>query len=219
MGSYAGGSVFTGGSDEFATRFGSVSFLRLGEFDLDLRRQELSKAGVRVRLQGKVFQALLVLIEQPGEVITREVLRARLWPEYSQVHFDANVNTTVNKLRQALGDCPENPVYIETIPRRGYSFIGTVGQGAPPVKTRAALMAEPGGPAIPASAAMQLASIKPHRIDPSSPLFRAGLVAILLVSMLFGATVMYLSKRAAYSAAPSGGQTSTASAAPGGSTN
>src|SRR5262249_39977579 len=78
-----------------------------------------------VRLQGKLYQVLLVLIHNQGEVVTREQLKRALWPADTHVNYDANVNTTVNKLRQALGESTDKPAYIETIPRRGYSFIGT----------------------------------------------------------------------------------------------
>jgi DNA-binding winged helix-turn-helix (wHTH) protein len=101
-------------------------YLRFGAFELDLKREDLSKDGDRIRLQGKVYQTLLILLSRAGSVVTREEVRKHLWPENPQVNFDANVNTTMNKLRQALGDSPENPVYIETIPRRGYCFLPDV---------------------------------------------------------------------------------------------
>jgi len=100
-----------------------MRYLRFGEFQVDLQREELWKNGERVRLQGKVYQTLLILLNRAGEVVTREEVRRHLWPENPQVNFDANVNTSMNKLRQALGDSPENPAYIETIPRKGYSFL------------------------------------------------------------------------------------------------
>ena len=78
---------------------------------------------MRLKLQGKVYQVLLALIEKQGEVVTREELRVRLWPAETHVNYDANVNTTVNKLRQALGDSSDKPLYIETIPRKGYCLI------------------------------------------------------------------------------------------------
>jgi DNA-binding winged helix-turn-helix (wHTH) protein len=97
-----------------------------GQFHVDLQREELFKEGSRVRIPSKVFQVLLALVERPGEIVTREAMRARLWPEGAFVNYDANVNTTVNKLRLALGDSPEKPMYVETIPRQGYCFLGTV---------------------------------------------------------------------------------------------
>src|SRR5882724_9073671 len=103
-----------------------LRYARFGSFDLDLQRQELFKDGSRVKLQGKVCEVLLILLQNPGEVVTREALRARLWPDDAQVNYDANVNTTVNKLRQMLGDTPEKPIFVETIPRKGYCFVGKV---------------------------------------------------------------------------------------------
>jgi DNA-binding winged helix-turn-helix (wHTH) protein len=98
-------------------------YIRFGPFQVDQQRQEVSKNGMRLRLQGKVYQVLLALIEKQGEVVTRDELRLRLWPADTHVNYDANVNTTVNKLRQALGDSSDKPLYIETIPRRGYCLV------------------------------------------------------------------------------------------------
>jgi DNA-binding winged helix-turn-helix (wHTH) protein len=101
-------------------------YVCFGQFHVDLQREELFKEGSRVRIPSKVFQVLLALVERPGEIVAREAMRARLWPEGAFVNYDANVNTTVNKLRLALGDSPEKPMYVETIPRQGYCFLGTV---------------------------------------------------------------------------------------------
>jgi len=98
-------------------------YVRFGPYELDLHRQELFREGLRVALPRKVLEVLLILLEKPGDVVTREALRARLWPPDSQVNYNANVNTTVNKLRQVLGDSTDQPMFVETIPRRGYSFI------------------------------------------------------------------------------------------------
>src|SRR6202040_3476007 len=98
-------------------------YIRFGPFQVDQERQEVTKSGARLKLQGKVFQVLLALIEKQGEVLTREELRLRLWPNETHVNYDANVNTTVNKLRQALGDSCEKPIYIETVPRKGYCLL------------------------------------------------------------------------------------------------
>lgn len=98
-------------------------YARFGSFDLDFQRQELFRSGTRVALPRKVLEVLMILIEKPGDIVTREALRARLWPPDQNVNFDANVNTTVNKLRQVLGDSTNQPSFVETIPRRGYVFI------------------------------------------------------------------------------------------------
>ena len=100
-------------------------YVRFGPFHVDRQRQQVYRGGNKLRLQGKVYQVLLVLIHNQGEVVTRDQLKQALWPADTHVNYDANVNTTVNKLRQALGESTEKPAYIETIPRRGYSFIGS----------------------------------------------------------------------------------------------
>jgi DNA-binding winged helix-turn-helix (wHTH) protein len=98
-------------------------YVRFGPFYIDQQRQQVCRNGARLRLQGKVYQVLLVLLQKQGEVVSRDELKQALWPADTHVNYDANVNTTVNKLRQALGESTDKPLYIETIPRKGYSFI------------------------------------------------------------------------------------------------
>lgn len=100
--------------------------IRFDEFAVDLRAQELYKKGRRIKLQIQPFQVLALLLEQPGEVVTREELQKRLWPADTFVDFDHSLNTAVKKLRQALGDDIKKPRYVETLPKRGYRFLGTV---------------------------------------------------------------------------------------------
>jgi DNA-binding winged helix-turn-helix (wHTH) protein len=97
--------------------------VRFGPFELCLDTGELRKLGIRVRLQGKPFHILSALLEEPGHVVTREELRSRLWPADTFVDFESGLNTAVNRLRVALGDSAENPIYIETLARLGYRFI------------------------------------------------------------------------------------------------
>jgi DNA-binding winged helix-turn-helix (wHTH) protein len=101
-------------------------YAHFGAFQADLEREELYQNGQRVKVQAKVFQGLLLLLSRAGEIVTREEVRRQLWPDTFLANLDANVNTTMNKLRQVLGDSPETPVYVETIPRRGYTFIARV---------------------------------------------------------------------------------------------
>src|SRR6266513_829982 len=101
----------------------SCRYVLFGPWRIDQQRQEVTRNGARLKLQGKVYQVLLTLLEKPGDVVTREELRMRLWPADTHVNYDANVNTTVNKLRQALGDSSDKPLYIETIPRKGYCLL------------------------------------------------------------------------------------------------
>ncbi len=103
-----------------------VGAIRFGVFEVDLRAGELRKQGVKIKLQDQPFQLLQILLEQPGEVVTREELRQRIWPSDTFVDFDGGVNNAVKRLREALGDKAETPRFIETLPRRGYRFIGTV---------------------------------------------------------------------------------------------
>lgn len=112
--------------------YNTARYVRFGPFHIDQNRQQVFRNGVRLRLQGKVYQVLIVLLHKQGEVVTREELKQALWPADTHVNYDANVNTTVNKLRQALGESTEKPAYIETIPRKGYSFISTAEFSAAP---------------------------------------------------------------------------------------
>ena len=99
------------------------ALLRFGIFEVDLRSRELRKQGVRIKLQEQPFHILTVLLQRPGEVVTREELRSQNWPADTFVDFDNSLNTAINKLREALGDSADNPRFIETLPRRGYRFI------------------------------------------------------------------------------------------------
>ncbi len=100
--------------------------VRFGVLDIDMQAGQLCKAGLRVKLQEQPFQVLAALLEHPGEVVTREELRQRLWPADTFVDFDVGLNGALKKLRFALGDAADSPTFIETIPRRGYRFIATV---------------------------------------------------------------------------------------------
>lgn len=102
------------------------AILRFGVFEVDVRSGELRKQGVRIKLQEQPFHVLTVLLQRPGEVVTREELRSQNWPADTFVDFDNSLNTAINKLREALGDSADNPRFIETLPRRGYRFIAPV---------------------------------------------------------------------------------------------
>ena len=96
---------------------------RFGSYQADARTGELHKEGARVRLQEQPFQVLVMLLERPGELVTREEIRARLWGAETFVDFDHSLNTAINKLRETLNDSASEPRYIETLARRGYRFI------------------------------------------------------------------------------------------------
>src|SRR6266850_3942163 len=111
---------------------------RFGVFEVDLRREELRKKGLRLRLQEQPLRLLMVLLERPGEVVTREELQARLWEKDVFVDFDHSLNKAVNKVRDALGDSADSPRFIETLSRRGYRFIAPV-QEIPEVGSSSAI--------------------------------------------------------------------------------
>jgi DNA-binding winged helix-turn-helix (wHTH) protein len=104
----------------------SSNVVRFDVFEVDLRAQEVYKAGRKVKLQVQPFQVLAMLLEQPGEVVTREEMQKRLWPADTFVDFDHSVNTAIKKLRQALGDDQKKPRFVETLPKRGYRFLVSV---------------------------------------------------------------------------------------------
>jgi TolB-like protein/DNA-binding winged helix-turn-helix (wHTH) protein/Flp pilus assembly protein TadD len=105
--------------------------LRFDNFELDLRAGELRKGGVKLRLQGQPIQVLAALLNSAGELVTREELRAQVWPAETFVDFDHSLHNAIARLREALGDSAGTPRYIETLPRRGYRFMGTVGRIGP----------------------------------------------------------------------------------------
>jgi Tol biopolymer transport system component/DNA-binding winged helix-turn-helix (wHTH) protein len=100
--------------------------IRFGEFTADLSSQELFRSGSLVRVPNQSFLALAALLEKPGQLVSREELRARLWPGNRVVEFEQGLNAVINRLREALGDEADQPTYVETLPRRGYRFIGTI---------------------------------------------------------------------------------------------
>jgi DNA-binding winged helix-turn-helix (wHTH) protein len=100
--------------------------LRFDDYVVDPRSGELHKSGHKIKLQEQPFQILTILLEHPGEVVTREELCRKLWPQDTFVDFDHSLNTAIKKLRQALHDEADEPRFIETLPRRGYRFVGSM---------------------------------------------------------------------------------------------
>src|SRR5687768_9447119 len=97
--------------------------LRFGSFEFDVRLRELRKGQTRIRLQDQPFEILRLMLERPGDVVTRDQLRQRLWPDGTFVDYEHSLNAAVKRLRAALGDDADNPKFVETLPRRGYRFI------------------------------------------------------------------------------------------------
>jgi Tol biopolymer transport system component/DNA-binding winged helix-turn-helix (wHTH) protein len=109
----------------------SAPTVRFGVFEVDLVAGELRKQGVKVRLQGQPFEVLRRLLETPGELVTREDLRKRLWSNDTFVDFDQGLNNSIQRIREVLGDSAQTPRYVETIPKRGYRFVGPVASSRP----------------------------------------------------------------------------------------
>lgn len=114
-----------------ASPVSSARILRFGVFEVDLRACELRKNGLKLKLSEQPFQVLILLLEKPGEIVTREELRVRLWQGDTFVDFDHGLNNGVMRLREVLGDSSENPRFVETVPRRGYRFIAPVEEAFP----------------------------------------------------------------------------------------
>lgn len=123
-----------------------AKLLRFGTFELDLESERLLKNGRSVRLQPQPFRLLCLLASQPGRLVTRDEIRTTLWTSDTFVDFEQGVNFAVKQVREALGEDADHPVYIQTIPKRGYKFVAPVeavgpqsGQEAPPKRTDLAL--------------------------------------------------------------------------------
>jgi TolB-like protein/DNA-binding winged helix-turn-helix (wHTH) protein/Flp pilus assembly protein TadD len=148
-----------------------TSVARFGTFEVSFDSGELRKAGLRIRVQQQPLKLLQILLERPGEVISREELRSRLWANESFGDFDQAVNIAIGKLRSALGDSAENPRYVETLPKRGYRFIAEVSVGDFDGRT-SGLETEPPGSAPPTFSSSPLIPVAPD-----FPLRAAGEVA------------------------------------------
>ena len=110
---------------------------RFGIFELNRQSGELRKHGMKIRLQGQPMEILGLLLERPGEIVTREELQKKLWPADTFVDFEQGLNNAMKRLRAALDDDADTPRFIETLPRRGYRFIGQVNGSAPALRTAA----------------------------------------------------------------------------------
>src|ERR1700753_1876222 len=107
--------------------------LCFGSFEFATKTGELRKHGLRIKLQGQPVEVLTLLLEHPGQVVTREALQKRLWPANTYVDFEQSLNAAMKRLRAALGDSADTPLFIETLPRRGYRFIAPVTRPAPDI--------------------------------------------------------------------------------------
>jgi len=168
----------------------STRIIRFGVFEVDLNAAELRKSGLRVKLPEQPFQILTVLLEKPGELVTREELRNRLWQSDTFVDFDHGVNNAVMRLREVLGDSSDSPRFIETLPRRGYRFIAHVDESPwllpsstpqQPDAQRQASSTTENQPASPASPTLSSASRRPY-FKQRQKFMVGGVVAIVLLA-------------------------------------
>ena len=172
----------------------SARIVRFGVFEVDLSAAELRKNGLRLKLPEQPFQILTMLLERPGEIITRDDLRNRLWRTDTFVDFDHGLNNAVMRLREVLGDSSDNPRFVETIPRRGYRFLAHVDESFPATAARGSTDAgtnqivvptpagQPPSPAVLPAGNRQ--TVKKRRIEIA---ILAGLVAAALITVAVAA--------------------------------
>src|SRR5664279_1434891 len=156
-----------------------ISRLRFGQFEVDLLEGKLFHRGAPVRIENQPFQILVALLERPGEIVEREELRKRLWPSGTYVDFDEGVNTAISKLRYALHDSAETPVFVETVPRRGYRFLA-------PISDVTTIEATPGNVNHPAASATPAPDS-----NPSKPLWWRRKATIAAAACVAGASLLY----------------------------
>src|SRR6516164_5274940 len=158
--------------------------LQFGPFEADVQTEELSRQGVQLRLPRQSFQILAILLQKPGQLITRDELQQALWPSDTFVDFDKGINAAINRLREALGDSAENPRYVETLPRRGYRFI------APVTEVKGTEGASPSEDTNPATSA-RLGEVQPNGNFKASRSFKKlsiilGLMVTLVAASIWG---------------------------------
>jgi len=167
---------------------GGKRYVCFGPFHVDLHQREVFKQGVRLKIQGKAYEVLWTLLERSGEVVTREELRQRLWPSDIHVNFEANLNTTVNKLRHILDDSSGQSRYVQTLLRRGYCFVAP----AEYVDTPPATAPRTPKASRRASAKPTQGSASPQRTRYPAIWTVVAAIAILTGGMLFGAGIVTL---------------------------
>src|SRR5579864_6423497 len=123
--------------------------IRFGLFEVDINAREVRKRGVKVKLQQQPFEVLMLLLQSPGEIVTRDMLQQKLWSADTFVDFDRGLNKAINRIRETLGDLASTPRFIETLPRRGYRFIAPIDErqsrhtGVPRQVVRSSLLPPP----------------------------------------------------------------------------
>ncbi len=165
--------------------------LRFDGYELDVRAGELRKHGVRLRLRGQPLQLLEMLLERAGQVVTREELQSRIWPAKTFVDFDHGLHNAIARIREVLGDSPEKPRYIETLPRHGYRFIGALEKEFPTLR----VIEETARPTIPELALVPPPKVPPPKRKKNRTLLTLG--ALLVLGFVAWTTWRYLHAKAA----------------------
>lgn len=161
----------------------SPNIKRFGTFEVDLRARELRKGGIRIRLQDQPFEILAVMLDRPGEVVTREELRQRLWPAGTFVDFEHSLNAAIKRLRAALGDDADNPRFVETLHRRGYRFIAAVESDGQPVRNLHVVRPPATKPPAPVSVRLVVLPFANLSNDPTQEYFSDGLTEEMITQI------------------------------------
>ena len=167
--------------------------VRFGPFEADLETHELWKNGVKLKLGGQPFEILALLLNRPGQMVSREELQKEIWAADTFVDFNHGLNAAVNKLRETLSDSAEDPKYIETLPRRGYRFIGKIENAVSELAAARATPAEPPPNVAPPSAQVLAKPAADLNPDPRRAMKRRRLVAAILAvaAVVAGAVIVY----------------------------
>ena len=171
-----------------------MTLIRFGVFEVDTRSHELLRHGSKIKLQDQPFQVLALLLEHPGELVTREELIKRLWPDDTFVDFESGLNKAVNRLRAALRDSAEKPRFIETLPQRGYRFIGQIENSVIPTaaadRDRGGLVAA----SIPRIDSLAVLPLDNLSGDPSEDYFSDGMTEELITAISKISTLRVISR-------------------------
>jgi TolB-like protein/DNA-binding winged helix-turn-helix (wHTH) protein/Tfp pilus assembly protein PilF len=168
---------------------------RFGAFEINLQSGELRKAGMRLRLSGQPFQVLAVLVERPGEVVTREELHSKLWPADTFVDFDHGLNNAVARIREILSDSSETPRYVETIPRRGYRFIAPLADVSPAAVSQSPVESTVTPVQNATSTGPSRLSVSPVEKRTASNRLRLVLGAVAVLAVLSAGLALYQGRR------------------------
>ena len=174
---------------------GNNARIAFGLYEIDLRSEEIWKAGFRIKLQSQPFKVLVALLEQPGQVVTREELRTRLWGNDSVGNFEQSLGSAINKIREALGDSAENPRFVETLSRRGYRFIAPVNVLAPEPTLEPEQLHPPLPISAPPAIVPQEAPKHPTSVHKSSAPPPLIAIATLSTLLLLSFIALYLNSR------------------------